>query len=114
MASFRDFFKNTSKIIRSLAPEIRSGRLTPEGIIEVVGHGTNAETAPPEIRESKSANAKAQAREQSSWRTKLAMGVRVIFIGVMIYGFINGVKNLQALKRELDLYRAYFSEEGEF
>jgi hypothetical protein len=32
----------------------------------------------------------------------------------MIYGFINGVKNLQALKRELDLYRAYFSEEGEF
>lgn len=42
------------------------------------------------------------------------MGLRVIFVAVMIYGFVEGVIGLIALKRELDKYKEYFSEEGEF
>ena len=83
-------------------------------MIEVSRYGTNAEHAPQELRESKTGNSKTKAKENSTWRTKLAMGLRLIMVAVAIYGFVTGVLNLIELKKELDYYQNYFSESGEF
>lgn len=42
------------------------------------------------------------------------MGLRVVMIGVMVFAFVKGVQNLMTLKNEVDKYKEYFSEGGEF
>lgn len=112
--TFKNFFSKTSKILKSFGPEILGCRLTPEGLIEVNRYGTNAEKAPRELRESKTGNSKIQAHEQSGWRSRLAMGIRLIVVASMIFSFVKGAIDLEKLKKELDYYRNYFSESGEF
>lgn len=42
------------------------------------------------------------------------MGLRVVMIGVAVFEFVKGVISLIALQKEVDCYRKYFSEDGEF
>jgi hypothetical protein len=42
------------------------------------------------------------------------MGLRVVKIGIAIFEFVQGIINLIALQKEVDFYRNYFSEGGEF
>lgn len=110
VAAFKEFFKTSAAKIRSLAPVIKSGSMNAEGVIEVNSHGTNNETVPPETRASKTENVKSQ--EKSGIKSKVTMGLRVIFIAVAIYGFVQGVKGLIHLTQQIEMYENYFSDEG--
>lgn len=67
----------------------------------------------PEEEKSSSVE-KAQAEEKAGWKTKAAMGFRVVMLAAAAYGFYLGVENLIELQKQYDSYKEYFKDKGEF
>lgn len=53
-------------------------------------------------------------QEKQGAKSIVATGIRLIFIAVAIYGFVQGVIGLVHLKEQLDTYQQFFSTAGDF